>query len=123
MEEYRGMRLRKPCDNCPFRTDVDRFLHPKRYLSIARSMVDMGESFTCHKHNQFDDETGKAITNAESMSCAGGMIWLQHQKKPNTLMQVMQRFGLFNPSKLRMDSPVYRTRREFEQGIEETTKG
>lgn len=117
MKELTGMRLRKPCDNCPFRTDVGRYLRLDRYADIAKSIVDRGENFTCHKHNHFDDHAGAAITHSGSMSCAGAMIFLQHLNRPNACMQIMQRLGMFDPNKLRMNSPVYYTRIEFEQGI------
>lgn len=116
MKELRNMRLRAPCDNCPFRHDVHRFLHEKRYADIAASVIDRGENFTCHKHNDFDDE-GQAVNNLRSMSCAGSMIFLRHVGKPNTMMKVMERMGWFDSSKLRMDAPVYTTRESFERGL------
>jgi hypothetical protein len=118
MPELKNMRLRAPCADCPFRTDVCRFLDKDRYAEIAESIIDRGENFTCHKHNDFD-EHGKAINNDRAMTCAGSMIFLQNVGKPNTMMQVMERLGAFDPSKLRMDSPVYKTRRAFERGLKE----
>ena len=115
-ENFRGMRLRAPCDNCPFRNDEEPFISRKRRHDIAESMVDRGESFTCHKHNDFD-EHGQAINDGtKNYSCAGGMIWLAHQKKPNKLMQIFARMGWGNPADLKMDSPVYTTRKQFEDG-------
>lgn len=114
---FRGMSLRRPCKHCPFRSDIRRYLQPERYLSIARSLVDLGESFTCHETNDFDDETGDAVVTSRSKACAGAMIWLQHQNRPNQCMQVMERLGAFDPSRLDMKAPVYTTREAFEEGV------
>jgi hypothetical protein len=110
-----NMGLKKPCHDCPFRSDVPRYLAPARYLQIAESLVDRGESFTCHKTNDFSGDEVR-VTD-KSCSCAGAMIWLQHQDKPNQLMQVMERLGAFDPKRLNMEAPVYRTRQEFEEGL------
>lgn len=114
----RGMGLKRPCKRCPFRTDVPRYLHPERYRQIAEGLVDDGQSFTCHE--TLDE--GGAVT-AESRACAGAMIWLQHQNRPNQLMQVMERLGAWNPSYLDSDSPIYRTREGFEGGAEPEESG
>ncbi len=112
-----NMGLKNPCKDCPFRTDVCRYLQPERYLEIAESLVDRGEAFSCHKTNDYEED-GNAVVTDRSCSCAGAMIWLQHQGKPNQLMQVMERLGAWDPSRLNMDAPVYRTRKEFEEGCE-----
>ncbi len=40
--------LRQPCNNCPFRTNVQPYLRPERAQEIARALRDGGE-FPCHK--------------------------------------------------------------------------
>jgi hypothetical protein len=111
-----NMALRNPCKDCPFRTDVPRFLAPGRYRELAQALVDRGEPFTCHKTVDYSGDEPSFPDNA--LSCAGAMIWLQHQDKPNQLMQVMERLGVFDPNRLNMDAPVYRTRKGFETGEE-----
>lgn len=113
---FRGMGLRRPCKHCPFRSDVPRYLAPERYREIAASLVDRAESFTCHETNDFDDASGEAIVGPASRACAGAMIWLQHQGRPNQLMQVMGRLGAFDPSRLDLSAPVHNTRAGFESG-------
>lgn len=114
----RGMGLKRPCKHCPFRTDVPRYLDPERYKDIAASLVDRGESFSCHETIGFDHR-GKGVVTPQSRVCAGAMIWLQHQQRPNQIMQVMERLGAWSPSYLDLNSPVYRTREAFEAGTED----
>ncbi|MCE4369741.1 DUF6283 family protein [Xanthomonas hortorum] len=112
-----GMALKRPCKNCPFRVDVPRFLSPARYRQIAAALVDGGQSFSCHETLGRDEEDHSVVVS-ESRSCAGAMIWLQHQGRPNQLMQVMERMGAFDPEGLHMDAPVYTTRAAFESGFQ-----
>lgn len=114
----RGMVLKRPCKNCPFRADVPRYLSPARYRQIGAALVDEGQGFSCHETIGCDGE-GRSIVVPESRACAGAMIWLQHQGRPNQLMQVMERMGAFDPGRLEMESPVYTTREAFETGFQE----
>lgn len=113
-----GMALKRPCRDCPFRTDSPRFLTDSRYGQIAKALLDQGESFTCHKTLESDRESGELAIGASSRHCAGAMIWLQAQSRPNTIMQIMERLGAWSPERLDMEAPVYRTRRGFECGEE-----
>lgn len=74
----RGMGLKRPCKDCPFRVDVPRYLSPARYRQIASGLVDEGRSFSCHKTLGHDEE-GHSVVAPESRACAGAMIWVQHQ--------------------------------------------
>lgn len=113
-----GMALKRPCKDCPFRTDSPRYLTDARYQSIARALVDEGKSFSCHKTLDAEPSTGELVIGDSSRECAGAMIWLQAQGRPNAIMQIMERLGAWSPDRLDMDAPVYRTRRGFESGEE-----
>lgn len=110
------MALKKPCRDCPFRTDAPRYLKDSRYKQIAAALVDQGQSFSCHKTLESDAESGDLVIGNSSRQCAGAMIWLQSQGRPNTMMQVMERLGAWSPSSLDMNAPVFQTRRGFEEG-------
>jgi len=114
----RGMGLRRPCKGCPFRSDVPRYLNPKRYQQIASELVEHGGSFLCHGTVAFDG-TADCANTSEARACAGAMIWRQAQDRPNLLMQVMERLGAFDPAQLDRLAPVYRSREEFEIGCPE----
>lgn len=111
-----GMALKRPCSGCPFRTDSPRYLSDSRYLQLAKALIDQGESFTCHKTLEPAEGSGELVIGDSSRQCAGAMIWLQAQGRPNTIMQVMERLGAWSPSHLDMAAPVYRSRRAFETG-------
>ena len=49
-----------PCPNCHFRADRLGFLSRPRAQQIADSLR-RGESFTCHKTNDFDNEAGETV--------------------------------------------------------------
>lgn len=113
----KGMALKRPCKDCPWRTDVPRYLDPKRYKEISEHLLDRGENFVCHKTVDYSDDSDTPCLD-ETRTCAGAMIWMQHQGKPNQMMQVMERLGAFDPSRLDMEAPVWRTRQGFEEGVE-----
>lgn len=41
--------IKKPCQHCPFRTDVKPFIHPRRAEEISSAASNPYNSFTCHK--------------------------------------------------------------------------
>lgn len=113
-----GMALKRPCKDCPFRTDSPRYLADARYVSIAKALVDEGKSFSCHKTLESEPGSGELVIGDSSRECAGAMIWLQAQGRPSAIMQIMERLGAWSPDRLDLEAPVYRTRRGFECGEE-----
>jgi hypothetical protein len=101
------MDLRAPCANCPFRTDVEPYLHPARAEEIVVAITEQDATFSCHKHNQFDD--GEAIETRDSQHCAGALILLEKIERPNQWMRIAERMGWYDRDRLKMDSPVYDT--------------
>jgi hypothetical protein len=94
-----------PCKDCPFRTDVQLFLHPERAEEICDAL-ERGLTFSCHKTNDFDEE-GETTETADSQHCAGALIMLEKMEMPNQMMRIAERLHMYDASKLRMDSPVY----------------
>ena len=64
--------VKKPCNKCPFRTDVKPFLHPDRAYEIAISAYSPYDDFHCHKTIEHD-ENGDGYSTDKSKLCAG---WL-----------------------------------------------
>lgn len=105
--------LRKPCANCPFRNDVDFDLRRRR--DIAADIIDRQASFACHKTTCHDDE-GNHVPRDKEQHCAGAMILLERIGRPNQMMRIAERIGMYDRTKLDMAAPVYRTRAEFVRG-------
>lgn len=102
--------LRKPCANCPFRSDV-RFP-----LRRAREIADALErsTFACHK--TVDYSNGEARETEQTRHCAGALIMRVHMDDFGQMMRIAYRLGLFDPTKLDMSSPVYEDEDAFIAG-------
>lgn len=107
MAEY---GLITPCANCPFRTDIQPFITAAR----AREILTQDGEFHCHKTITIgdllddDDETWGDVTNDDKAQvCAGFLICLEHEGRPNQMMRIAERLGAYDASRLRMDAPVY----------------
>jgi hypothetical protein len=105
--------LRKPCANCPFRTDIDPYLNDERAREIVDSLV-RGE-FPCHKTLDYshDDEDGEARNTQKTAHCAGALIMLEHDEQPGQMMRIMERIGGYDRRLLDMESPVFKRRADF----------
>lgn len=97
--------LKKPCPQCPFRTDIKPFITPERSEDICESLLS-GRDFPCHKTTGSDDE-GETTVESNSKMCAGAMIMLEHMKRPTQMMRISERLGIYDYKKLEMSSPVY----------------
>lgn len=94
--------LTKPCDFCPFRNDEKRlFVHPQRLVEMAS-----GE-FCCHKTAKQSEENGNYEPTQKSQHCAGALIFLEKMEQPHQMMRICERLGLYDRTKLVMDSPVF----------------
>lgn len=96
--------LIRPCANCPFRTDHPGYLRAERAEEIADALLS-GATFTCHKTNEFGEEG--TIETSSSQHCAGALIFLESQDRPNQLMRIAERIGCYDRTKLDMDAPVF----------------
>ncbi len=112
MSEKKGYRLKRPCENCPFRTDRRFYLGHERSIEIAEGLRAGGE-FHCHKTVNYDEEDGFVRTGEEE-HCAGALIVLESSAEgPNQMMRIAERLGFYDPGKLDLDSPVYGDLDEF----------
>lgn len=103
--------LTKPCAKCPFRTDC-----LKGWLGRARAteIVNSNGEFACHETTApDDDEGGDLVVTEGSKHCAGFLILLEKMERPNQMMRICERIGMYDHRKLKMDSPVFDTAAEF----------
>lgn len=107
--------MTKPCKNCPFRTDsLKGWLGKNRAKEIAFAIIQQQGTFPCHKTVDYDsDEEGEGVANGDSQHCAGAMIMLEHMEKPNQMMRIAERIGLYDMRKLDMKSPVFKNDKQF----------
>lgn len=110
-----NLDMTQPCVNCPFRRDVRGYLTRARAHEIAAALLS-DASFTCHKTiaTEEDDE-GECFTveTPDSQHCAGALIFLEAQERPNQMMRWMERIGCYDRSKLNMAAPVFTTAHDF----------
>ncbi|MEC0225926.1 hypothetical protein [Paenibacillus alba] len=85
--------LRRPCKDCPFiqgsRTNTT--LAEGRIESIVSDLMD-GMTFACHKTIEFK--------SSEQEHCAGALQYLEREERPNQLMRIAERIGLYDHRKL-----------------------
>ena len=98
--------LKRPCANCPFRTDIPPFLHPERAQGICDAMLVADESFWCHKTIDYSEDSEGSITR-KTQHCAGAMILLEKLDRPNQLMRIAERLGMYDRTQLDMAAPVF----------------
>ena len=67
--------MKKPCQHCPYRSDVKPFLHPSRGEELAYHTQNPYNSFPCHKTTVSDEEFGgdgdEMVETENSKQCAG----------------------------------------------------
>lgn len=102
--------LTQPCNDCPFRTDVRPYLNRARVREIEHGLVEQQQSFPCHKTTvDSKDGEGELMVTSRSEHCAGAMILLEGIAKPNQMMRIAERLGIYDHRKLDMGSPVFNT--------------
>lgn len=102
-----------PCPKCPFRTDVKPYLTRARAKEIADSIVQQQQTFPCHVTTEHDDDGEVCGPTGSEQHCAGALILLEHANRPNQMMRISERLGVYNRRALDMDAPVFRTARDF----------
>ncbi len=105
-------KLRRPCKNCPFRTDVPGYLRRGRAVQIARDVAE-GAPFYCHETTVLDDEGDEMEVGPDSQVCAGSLIALERDGVGSGLTRVAERLGALDVSRLDMSAPVARSLAEF----------
>ena len=99
--------LKKPCADCPFRSDIAGYLTEGRAEEIVEIISERDGTFSCHKTNTYDEESGEMVETAKSQHCAGALIFLEKHDNPSQLMRIAERLGLYDRRKLDMSAPVF----------------
>lgn len=76
---------------------------------MRRLLEFAGGAFPCHKTADVveDEEVGSEFrANENSQQCAGVLIFLERRNRPNQLMRIAERLGLYDRSKLKMKARV-----------------
>ncbi len=95
-----------PCTLCPFRKDVTPYLRKGRVLEIVNALTN-GGVFPCHETVDHNDD-GKQVDSLTENFCAGALIMIEKKGDgPNQMMRICERLGMYNHTKLKMNSPVY----------------
>lgn len=109
-----GMKLTRPCSNCPFRTDVPGYLRQSRAEEIVEALTQGCSYFTCHKTTvtvELEDGEEDTVDGPRAQHCAGALIMLEKMGAPSQLMRIYERFNSdgngYDPKKLDMDAPVF----------------
>jgi hypothetical protein len=99
--------LKKPCKDCPFLPGscTNTTLKPGRIDSIIKAVHEEDLTFACHKTTDRPDQV-------DWQHCAGALIHLEKSGDSNQMVQLAERLGLYDPSKLDMSIKV------IEQGVD-----
>lgn len=103
---FRPFALKRPCGNCPFRSDQAPFLDRERAKDIADALL-ADASFHCHKTVSYDAEDGSGEVTADSKHCAGALITMEREGFANQMMRIGERLGIYDPAALATDAPVH----------------
>ena len=101
-------KLKKPCENCPFRKQGAIELAPGRLTAIVEGlMYDDESTFHCHKtaHHPVTggswDENNRYAASGQDSMCAGAMIYLEKVRRPTVAMRMGRFAGLYEPEVMR----------------------
>lgn len=89
-----------PCSECPFLKANREFFSLQR----LREFADHG-TFPCHKSAELQDDVGYVAEDG-SVACAGALIFNEKHNRPNQMMRVCERIGMYDRSKLNMKAKV-----------------
>lgn len=107
--------LKRPCAQCPFRTDIEPYLRQSRVRELEHALVQKQQTFSCHKtvdYSEGDQEDEQEDEQEhrpapDEQHCAGALILLEKLMKPNQMMRWMERVGAYDRTKLDMRAPVF----------------
>lgn len=95
--------MTNPCDACPFSKKMEKGFTLRRLSEFASS------AFSCHKTCEAEDNENGALefrANNKSIHCAGALIFLEKRKMPNQMMQIAERLGMYDHTKLNMKAKI-----------------
>jgi hypothetical protein len=106
MEERKPYGMKTPCAHCPFRKDIAPYLTSARVREIEDSLV--RSEFPCHKTTEHNDD-GQYVSTRDEIHCAGALILMEKEGRSSQMMRIAERLGMYDPTKLDMEAPVYDT--------------
>lgn len=112
--------LTSPCPDCPFRSDVRPYLREARVRQLEVELE--RKEFHCHKTTRLDGD-GDTYSDGESVHCAGALILMEKEGRSSQMMRIAERLGLYDPSRLDMDAPVYGSFTEMVEAMREASPG
>lgn len=94
-------KLKKPCENCPFRKHGAIELRPDRVKGVVDGLVKNDQStFHCHKTVHGPKGGGDGELTGEESYCTGALIYLQKIGRPNVAMRLGAALRMFDPASL-----------------------
>jgi hypothetical protein len=94
-------KLKKPCENCPFRKVGAIQLRPGRVEAIVDGLIRNDQStFHCHKTVHGPKGGGDGELTGEESYCTGALIYLQKIGQPNVAMRMGAGLKMFKPDDL-----------------------
>jgi len=97
------LRLKRPCENCPFLKDGAIELRPGRLEGIVDGLLtDDQSTFQCHKtvHSarggDWDDD-GNYVASGNEAMCAGAAAFLMKRGRPTVAMRIGFALGVAKP--------------------------
>ncbi len=96
----------RPCDSCPFRTDIPEVVTKPRAQEISDAI--RGNAwFACHKTLDYSRGSGGRHTR-HSRFCTGALIVMEKEGvlDENQMARIEMRLGIFDPDKLDLEAPV-----------------
>lgn len=105
-------KLKKPCVNCPFRTDVEPYLNRPRAKQICAAL-ERGE-FPCHKtvRHSYDYEEGYRPSEGEQF-CAGALAMMKKSGSWGQMARIAMRLRILDPDLIDGDAPVFESCESF----------
>ena len=93
-----------PCDACPFLNTPQM----KRGFSLRRLAEFASGEFGCHRTCEVDDdeENSEFTPTADSLHCAGALIFLEKRDRPHQMMRICERIGRYDRRLLDMKANV-----------------
>jgi len=105
--------LVRPCKNCPFRTDCLKGWLSHRILTLSAEIFEQNKTFTCHETLKYDTNGRARKSKDKNQHCAGALILIEKTKTANSMVQIAERLGLYNPGNLDMESPIFKSIGDF----------
>lgn len=87
--------LKQPCVECPFvkGSMTNQSLSENRMKDIVNDILVKDLSFQCHKTIK--------LSLDKHEHCAGAILYLERENKPNQIMRIAERIGRYNKTEMK----------------------